>query len=50
MKDVGSRCDLHLYEGAPHSFFNRGKYFIDTLKKTDIFLESLGYLKGKPTI
>ena len=50
MKKVGSRIDLHLYDGAPHSFFNRGTYFIDTLKKTDIFLESLGYLKGKSTI
>ena len=50
MKDVGSRIDLHLYEGAEHSFFNKGKYFIDTLLKTDLFLESLGYLKGKPTI
>ena len=50
MKDVGSRIDLHLYKDAPHSFFNRGEYFFDTLKKTDQFLESLGYLKGKPTL
>ncbi len=50
MKSVGSRCDLHLYEGAEHSFFNKGEYFTDTLIKTDIFLESLGYLQGKPTI
>ena len=50
MHDVGSRCDLFLYEGQEHSFFNRGKYFIETLRETDIFLESLGYLSGKPTI
>lgn len=50
MKEVGSRIDLFLYEGAEHSFFNRGDYFIDTLRKSDVFLESLGYLKGKPTL
>lgn len=50
MKEVGSRIDLHFYEGAPHSFFNKGDYFMDTLKKTDVFLKSLGYLKGKPTL
>ncbi|QOD61980.1 alpha/beta hydrolase [Polaribacter haliotis] len=50
MKNVGSRIDLHLYEGATHSFFNKGDYFIDTLIKTDVFLESLGYLEGKPTL
>lgn len=44
MKEVGSRIDLHLYEGAPHGFFNKGDYFTDTLKKTDKFLESLGYI------
>lgn len=50
MKEVDSRIDLHLYEGAAHSFFNKGDYFIDTLKKTDLFLVSLGYLTGKPTL
>lgn len=50
MKEVGSRIDLFLYEGAKHSFFNRGDYFTDTLRKSDIFLESLGYLKGEPKI
>ncbi|MBD0835646.1 alpha/beta hydrolase fold domain-containing protein [Aestuariibaculum suncheonense] len=50
MKAIGSRCDLFLYEGATHSFFNKGNYFIDTLRKTDLFLKSLGYLDGEPTI
>ena len=50
MKEVGSRIDLHLYDGAEHSFFNRGDYFTDTLLKTDLFLESLGYINGKPTL
>jgi len=50
MNQVGSRCDLFLYEGQEHSFFNRGQYFTETLRETDIFLESLVYLTGKPTI
>ena len=53
MKQVGSRCDLHLYEGQPHGFFNRRKseeHFLKTVTEMDRFLESLGYLKGEPTI
>ena len=50
----GSRCDLHLYEGQPHGFFNYKEnnltYFKDTLLKTDAFLQSLGYLEGKETL
>lgn len=47
MDEVGSRCDLFLYEGATHSFFNRGAYFTETLEETDRFLVLLGYLKEK---
>ena len=50
MDEVKSRCDLFLYEGQEHSFFNKEPYFIKTLFETDKFLESLGYIKGKPTI
>jgi len=50
MNEVGSRCDMILYEGAEHSFFHKGDYFIDTLRKTDRFLKSLGYLDGEPAI
>ena len=50
MESIGSRCDLILYEGAEHAFFNRGDDFIDTLYRTDIFLKSLGYIDGEPTI
>jgi len=53
MKQAGSRCDLHLYEGQPHGFFNRRKseeHFLKTVTEMDRFLESLGYLKGEPTI
>jgi hypothetical protein len=50
MKEAGNRIELNLYEGAEHRFFNKSPYFEDTLYKTDVFLTSLGYLKGKPTI
>ena len=50
---VGSRSVLHLYEGAAHGFFNKGRKvnaYPDTVIKMDDFLNSLGWLKGKPTI
>ena len=50
MESVGSRCDVILYEGAEHAFFNKGEDFIDTLLKSDIFLKSNWYLEGTPTI
>ncbi|WP_372772916.1 alpha/beta hydrolase [Mangrovibacterium sp.] len=52
MEEVGSRCDLFLYDGAGHGFFNNDKYEGEFFKKTvheaDLFLKSLKYLKGKP--
>ena len=53
MKAVGSRCDLFLYNGQEHGFFNydRGKvYYKKTTFEADKFLISLGYLEGEPTI
>jgi acetyl esterase/lipase len=54
MEAVGSRCDLHIYEGMEHGFFNESKSdkqpYYDTLLKTDLFLISLGYLDGEPTL
>jgi acetyl esterase len=57
MELAGSRCDLFLYEDQKHGFFNYrddskdgNRYFTETLVQTDLFLESLGYLRGKPTI
>ena len=26
MKELGVRCDLILYDGEPHGFFNKAKY------------------------
>ena len=49
MERVGSRCDLHLYEGEGHGFFNYrsiGNYD-KTVLETDRFLISMGYLTGE---
>ena len=52
MEKVGSRCDLHLYQGEGHGFFNYRSIenYRETVLKTDKFLTSLGYLQGEPTI
>ena len=54
MKAAGNRCELVGFEGQAHGFFNYGrnenKYFLETLKRADEFLVSLGYLSGKPTV
>ena len=52
MEKVGSRCDLHLYEGETHGFFNYAKFenYKKTVSTTDAFLQSLGYLKKDPEV
>lgn len=52
MKSVGSRCETFLYEGQPHGFFNfrNQRYYRETVYQADLFLTSLGYLSGPPTI
>ena len=47
MEKVGSRCDLYLYEGEGHGFFNYRNYEIyqDTRDKADEFLISTGFLQ-----
>jgi acetyl esterase/lipase len=52
MEQVGSRCDLHLYEGQGHGFFNyrQFEYYKTTLLEADRFLISLGYLTQHPEI
>lgn len=54
MEEVGSRCDLHLYEGQGHGFFNNNKgdgiYYRLTTIEADLFLASLGYIEGPPTM
>jgi acetyl esterase len=50
----GGRCDLFLYEGQPHGFFNyrdgKNKYYYQTVIEADKFLASLGLLEGGPTL
>lgn len=54
MKKHGNRCELMPYEGRAHGFFNYGRGdgqdFHATLRATDEFLVSLGYLKGAPAL
>jgi acetyl esterase len=49
-KEVGHKADIFLAEGVSHGFFNKSPWLEKTLIRADEFLESLGYLKGKPTI
>ncbi len=52
IEKVGGRCDLHLYEGQSHSFFNArksgGKYHNLTLQEVDRFFTSLGWIPNAP--
>jgi len=52
MNKVGSRCELFLYEGEGHGFFNYRnlEYYKETVLETDRFLQSLGFLNEKPVI
>lgn len=54
MLKAGVRCELHVYEGEEHGFFNSknqaGKYFTLTVREADKFLQSLGWLKGPDTL
>ncbi len=54
MVAAGVRCELQVYPGEDHGFFNsknqNGKYYALTLRSTDAFLRSLGWLHGEPTL
>lgn len=52
MEKVGSRCELKLYEGKGHGFFNYKHFdaYKETVQETDIFLQSLGYLNELPIV
>ena len=50
MHDAGSRCDVHIYPGAGHGFFNRPDDYVLTVIEADKFLASLGWIKGDPTL
>jgi acetyl esterase len=54
MKAAGNRCELAGFEDQGHGFFNYGRegnrFFLQTLRQTDEFLASLGYLSGSPQV
>lgn len=52
MQKIGSSCEVVLYENVGHAFFAKPpiKYFIKTTHEIDLFLKSLGYLHGNPTV
>jgi len=52
MDKVQSRCELRLYEGEGHGFFNykNFEYYKKTVYEADKFLQSLGYLENNPEI
>jgi len=52
MERVGSRCDLFLYEGQGHGFFNYRQFdnYKTTVTEADRFLISLDYLGKEPEI
>lgn len=49
--EKGGQAELVVYPGEEHSFFNRGKgdgsSFVDTVRRADAFLVTLGYLDSK---
>jgi dienelactone hydrolase len=47
MEAVGERCDVHIYEGQGHGFFNQDRSatsYAATVAEMDGFLASLGWL------
>jgi acetyl esterase/lipase len=52
MEKVGSRCELKIYDGQNHGFFNYKnlEYYKKTVMDADAFLLSLGYLKNEPIV
>ena len=45
MRDAGAICELHLYDGGIHGFFNKEPFRSDTLEKTEAFLREHGWLE-----
>jgi len=49
-KELGHRTELFTAPDQPHGFFNRSPWRERTIGRMDVFLASIGYLTGKPTI
>ena len=54
MKKTGINCEVLIFKGMPHGFFNYArngnKPYFETVTAADRFLASLGWLKGEPTL
>jgi|TARA_B100001093_G_scaffold269772_1_gene257890 acetyl esterase/lipase len=54
MNDLGNNCKLFIYKDLEHGFFNYGRNsngpFVDTMRKVDDFLVSLGYIQSLPSL
>lgn len=46
--EMGGKCEVVGYEGAPHSFFNRSPHLEQTHQRMEQFLQSLGWLPPAP--
>ena len=49
-KALGLRAEMYAATDMPHGFFNKEPWIQVTAKQMDMFLASLGYLGGEPTI
>lgn len=54
MEAVGVDCEVMIFEGMEHGFFNHGKHngepYRQTILASDRFLTELGWLQGEPTL
>ncbi len=46
-EQYGVRCDIIIYPGQGHSFFNRQEFFLKTSDELDKFLSSLDYINDR---
>lgn len=47
-RSAGARCEVRLYDDAPHGFFNKGRseqWFAETMVHVDEFLVTLGWME-----
>jgi len=45
IEEVGSRCDLFLFDNQAHGFFSKEPFLTETIQKADVFLQSIAYIK-----
>ncbi len=49
-RDLGLRAEMWTAKDQPHGFFNREPWLQQTTRQMDLFLISLGYLRGQPSL